>query len=80
MKVYQQNPLPDLKRAAKDPTNLNKVCEIRQGSDQLPAASQRGIMSVYTLFPSSKEHKATVTMTFIEKASRDIKKKKSFRG
>lgn len=41
MKVYQQNPLADLKRAAKEPTNLNKVCEIRQGSDQLPAASQR---------------------------------------
>ena len=38
LKVYQQAPLAGLKGAAQQPTNLTKVHEVRQGSDELPAA------------------------------------------
>ena len=68
-----------LKGAAQQPTNLIKVSEVRQGSDESPAAFLEQLMEALTQYtpydPSSKEHKATVTMAFIDQASRDIRKK-----
>ena len=47
--------------------------------DESPAAFLEQLMEALTQYtpydPSSKEHKATVTMAFIDQASRDIRKK-----
>ena len=71
--------MADLKKAARQPTNLTKVHEVRQGSDESPAAFLNPLMETFHHYipydPSSKEHKATVTMALIEQASRDIRKK-----
>jgi hypothetical protein len=71
--------LADLKKAARQPTNLTKVPEVRQGSDESPAAFLNPLMETFHHYipydPSSNEHKATVAMALIEQASRDIRKK-----
>jgi hypothetical protein len=58
---------------------LTKVHNVKQGPDELPAAFLELLMEVfhhYTPYDSSsEEHKATVTMAFIDQASRDIRKK-----
>jgi hypothetical protein len=58
---------------------LTKVREVKQGPDEFPAAFLEWLMEAfhqYTLHnSSSEEHKATMTMVFIDKASRDIRKK-----
>ena len=52
---------------------MTKVREVKQTPDESPAAF---LDCQYTPYdPSSEEHKATVTMAFIDQASRDIRKK-----
>jgi hypothetical protein len=61
---------------------LTKVHEVRQGSDELPAAFLEWLMEAFSQYipydSSREEHKATVTMAFIGQARRDIRK--CFRG
>jgi hypothetical protein len=52
---------------------LTKVREVKQRPDELPAAFLEYQYTPYD--PSSKEHKTTVTMAFIDQASRHIRKK-----
>ena len=79
LEVYHQTLLAGLKGVAQCPTNLTKVREVRQGLDLLPAAFLEQLMETslqYTPYDlSSKEHKSTVTIAFIDQASRDIRKK-----
>jgi hypothetical protein len=57
---------------------LNEVREVKQKPDESPAALLGQLMKPFTQYtphdPSSKEHKATVTVAFIDQASRDIRK------
>ncbi|XP_008582059.1 PREDICTED: uncharacterized protein LOC103599693 [Galeopterus variegatus] len=68
-----------LRGAAKCPTNLTKVREITQGSDESPSAFLERLMEAFRRFtpydPGSEKHKATVTVAFIDQFSRDIRKK-----
>lgn len=70
---------PGLKGAAKQPTNLTKVREVWQGPDESPSAFLEQLVEAchqYTTYdPSTKKHKATVTMAFIDQAVRDIKRR-----
>ena len=56
-----------------------KEHDVSQGSDDSPAAFLEGLMETFHQYTpcnlSGKEHKATVTMDFIDQASRDIRKK-----
>ena len=58
---------------------MTKVCEVKQRPDESPVAFLEWLMEAFHQYtpydPSSKEHKATVTMAFIDQASRDIRKK-----
>ena len=58
---------------------MTKVCEVKQGPDESPAAFLEQLIEAfcqYTLYdPRGKKYKATVTMAFIDQASRDIRKK-----
>jgi hypothetical protein len=82
LKVYHQAPLAGLKGAARQSTNLTKVCEVRKGSDESLDVFPEQLMETfchYTSYdPSREKHKATVNMAFIDPASRDIRR--SFRG
>lgn len=61
----------------RQPTNLIKVHEVKQGPDESPTAFLEWLMEAFcqhTAYDSSnKEHKATVSMAFIDQAS--IRKK-----
>jgi hypothetical protein len=76
LKVYHQSLLAGLKGAC---TNLIKVHEVKQGQDELLLAFLEQLMEAFCQYipydPISKKHKATVTMAFIDQASRDIRKK-----
>ena len=76
LKVYHQTPLAGLKGAC---TNLIKVHEVKQGQDELLLAFLEQLMKAFCQYipydPISKKNKATVTMAFIDQASRDIRKK-----
>ena len=52
---------------------MNKVCEVKQGPDELPTAFLECQYSPYD--SNNKEHKTTVKMAFINQASRDIRGK-----
>ena len=58
---------------------FDKVREVRQESDESAAAFLEQLMEAFhqcTPYESnSEEHKATVTVAFIDQASRDIRKK-----
>lgn len=58
---------------------MTKVHEVRQRSDESPAAFLEQFMEAFHQYtpydPSSEEHKATMTMAFIDQAGRDIRKK-----
>jgi hypothetical protein len=57
--------------------------DFKWAPDKLPVAFLEQLMETFLHYthydPSSKGHKAMVTIAFIEQASRDIRKK-SFRG
>jgi hypothetical protein len=78
-KIYHQSLSTGLKTAALRSTNLTKIHDVRQGSDESPAAFLEQLIEAFLQYtpydPSSEEHKATVTMAFIDQASRDIRKK-----
>ena len=78
LKVYHQSLLAGLKGGLhNDPQK--KVHEVRQESDESSAAFLEQLMEAFhqcTPYESnSEEHKATVTVAFIDQASRDIRKK-----
>ena len=79
LRIYRQALLASLKGAGKRPTNLAKVRTIIQGKDENPAAFMERLLEgfrMYTPFdPEALEHKATVAMSFIDKAAPDIKGK-----
>jgi hypothetical protein len=58
---------------------LTKICDVKQGPDESPAAFLVQFMETFCKYipydPSSKEQKATVTEAFIDQASRDMRKK-----
>ena len=60
---------------------MTKIHDVRQGSDESPAAFLEQLIEAFLQYtpydPSSEEHKATVTMAFIDQASRDIREKAS---
>lgn len=84
LKIYHWALLVGLKGVVQWLTNLTNVCEVIyvKGSDELNAAFPEWLMEAFCQYThydlSIKEHKATVTMVFIDKASKDIKK--SLRG
>ena len=52
---------------------------MRQGPDESPSAFLEQLMEAFCQYtsydPSTEEHKATVTIAFIDQAARDIRKK-----
>lgn len=79
LKVHRQALMAGLKGSAHCPTNLTKVREVVQGLNESPSAFLERLMEAFRQFtpydPSSEEHKATVTVAFIDQSSRDIRKK-----
>jgi hypothetical protein len=77
LKFNLQVLLAGLKAASLQPTDLAKECEVRHGSDEFPAAFLEWLMEAFHQYTpydsSSEEHKATVTMAFIDQPSRDIR-------
>lgn len=79
LKVYRYALMAGLRGAAHNPTTLTKVREVVQGPNESPSAFLERLMEAFRQFthydPSSEEHKATVTVAFIDQSSRDIRKK-----
>uniref|UniRef100_A0A673V210 CCHC-type domain-containing protein n=1 Tax=Suricata suricatta TaxID=37032 RepID=A0A673V210_SURSU len=79
LKVYRQALLAGVKAAARRPTNLTRVYDIRQEADESPAAFLERVMEAFRQFtpfgPEHADHKSTVVMAFINQATPDIKKK-----
>lgn len=84
LKVYCQALMTGLRGAAKCPTNLTKVREVTQGLTESPSTFLERPMEAFRQFtscdPSSQEHKATVTMAFIDQSTRDIRRKLQKQG
>lgn len=58
---------------------MTKVREVKQGPDELLTVFLERLMEALRQYapydPNSKEHKATVTVAFIDQASRDIRER-----
>ncbi|XP_076780077.1 uncharacterized protein LOC143438363 [Arvicanthis niloticus] len=79
LKIYRQTLMAGLRGAARRPTNLAKVRETIQGPAESPSAFLERLMEAFRQFtpydPMSDEHKATVTIAFIDQSASDIKRK-----
>ncbi|XP_057349869.1 formin-1-like [Manis pentadactyla] len=79
LKVFRQALMAGLRGAARRPTNLAKVRGVLQGPDESPSAFLERLMEAFRQYtpydPVSEEHKATVTVAFIDQSSKDIRRK-----
>ena len=79
LRVHHQTLGAGLQAAARKPTNLAKVYDVRQGKDESPAAFLERVIEAfrqYTLMnPEALETKAAIIMAFVNQAAPDIKKK-----
>lgn len=68
-----------LRTAARKPTNLAKVGDVRQRQTESPTTFMERIMEAFRQFtpfdPESPESRASVTLAFVNQAAPDIKKK-----
>ncbi|XP_075862348.1 uncharacterized protein LOC142872885 [Microcebus murinus] len=75
LRVYRQTLMAGLRMAARKPTNLAKVGDVRQGPEESPAAYLERIMEAFRQYspidPTSEESKAAVMMAFVNQAASD---------
>uniref|UniRef100_A0A8C8U412 Core shell protein Gag P30 domain-containing protein n=1 Tax=Peromyscus maniculatus bairdii TaxID=230844 RepID=A0A8C8U412_PERMB len=79
LRVYRQARLAGLKAAARKPTNMAKVYDIRQGVDESPAAYLERLMTAFKQYtpydPESPMTTQAVILAYINQAAPDIRKK-----
>lgn len=75
LRVYRQTLMAGLKAAARKPTNLAKVHDVRQGKDESPVAFLERIIEAFRQNPEAPETRAAIVMAFVNQAAPDIKRK-----
>ncbi|CAD7668002.1 unnamed protein product [Nyctereutes procyonoides] len=79
LRVHCQTLGAGLQAAARKPTNLAKVYDVRQGKDESPAAFLEIVIEAFRQYtpmnPEVPETKAAIIMAFVNQAAPDIKKK-----
>ncbi|CAD7679580.1 unnamed protein product [Nyctereutes procyonoides] len=79
LRVHRQTLMAGLQAAARKPTNLAKVYDVRQGKDESPAAFLERVIEAFRQYtpmnPEAPETKAAIIMAFVNQAAPDIKKK-----
>lgn len=77
--VYYKALLAGPSAAARQPTDLSKVCDIRQGADENPAVFLELLQEAFRIYipydPESQENTAAMTLAFINQSVPDIKRK-----
>lgn len=76
---YRQVLLRGLRAAARKPTNLSKVTEVKQGPSESPTAYLERLLQAYRTWtpidPRAPENQAAVVIQFVSQAAPDIRKK-----
>lgn len=76
---YRQVFLRGLRAAARKPTNLTKVTDIRQGPDESPTAYLERLLQAYRTWtpidPRAPENQPAVVLQFVSQSAPDIRKK-----
>ncbi|AGV92852.1 gag protein [Galidia ERV] len=76
---FRQILLRGLRAAARKPTNLSKVTEVRQGPSESPTAYLERLYQAYRTWtpidPRAPENQAAVVIQFVSQSAPDIKKK-----
>lgn len=66
------------KASSRHPTDLSKVCAIRQGTDENPAVFLEHLQEAFRIYipydPESQENAAAMTLAFINQSAPDIKR------
>ncbi|XP_066228780.1 uncharacterized protein [Saccopteryx leptura] len=77
--LYRQTLMMGLRAAARRPTNLAKVREIIQGSEESPSRFLERLMEAYRRYtpfdPESEDQKGALAMAFIGQSATDIQRK-----
>ncbi|CAD7682007.1 unnamed protein product [Nyctereutes procyonoides] len=78
-RVHRQTLGAGLQAAARKPTNLAKVYDVRPGKDESPAAFLEQVIEAFRQYtpmnPEAPETKAAIIMAFVNQAAPDIKTK-----
>ena len=66
--------------SSRQPTDLSKVCAIRQGTDENPAVFLEHLQEAFRIIyipydPESQENAAAISLDFINQTAPDIKRK-----
>nr|ABD46828.1 gag protein [Reticuloendotheliosis virus]ARM38916.1 gag protein [Fowlpox virus]AIG99438.1 gag protein [Reticuloendotheliosis virus]UJR02111.1 gag protein [Fowlpox virus]UJR02115.1 gag protein [Reticuloendotheliosis virus] len=76
---YRQILLRGLRAAARKPTNLSKITEVRQGADESPTAYLERLYQAYRTWspidPRAPENQAAIVIQFVSQSAPDIRKK-----
>nr|AGV92855.1 gag protein [Echidna ERV] len=76
---YRQILLRGLRAAARKPTNLSKITEVRQGPTESPTAYLERLYQAYRTWtpidPGSPDNQAAIVIQFVSQSAPDIRKK-----
>ncbi|XP_013378019.1 PREDICTED: uncharacterized protein LOC106150244 [Chinchilla lanigera] len=76
---YRQLLLGAMRAAARKPTNLSKVTEVTQGSEESPAAFLERLQEAYRIYtpidPEAPENRRAINIAFVSQSAPDIRKK-----
>lgn len=79
MSQYRQVLLRGLRAAARKPTNLSKVTEVKQGPTESPTAFLEWLYQAYRTWtpidPRAPENQAAIVIQFVSQSAPDIRKK-----
>ncbi|XP_061875890.1 uncharacterized protein LOC133629252 [Colius striatus] len=79
LSIYRRALVAGLRGAARKPTNLAKVREIMQGSNEPPSVFLERLMEAYRIYtpfdPTSEGQRASAIMSFIGQSASDTKRK-----
>lgn len=79
MSQYRQVLLRGLRAAARKPTNLSKVTEVKQGPTESPTAFLERLYQAYRTWtpidPRAPENQAAIVIQFVSQSAPDIRKK-----
>uniref|UniRef100_UPI001A9F41EF uncharacterized protein LOC120883926 n=1 Tax=Ictidomys tridecemlineatus TaxID=43179 RepID=UPI001A9F41EF len=76
---YHQALLEGFRRAARKPTNLSKVAEVKQNPDESPSAFLERLLEAYRLYtpidPEDPTNLKVINLAFVAQSAPDIRKK-----
>ncbi|KAL6085174.1 hypothetical protein STEG23_032189 [Scotinomys teguina] len=79
LRIYHQALLASLKATAHQPTNMDKIYDVKQGAEESPAVYLERLVTAFKQYssynPESEEAQQAVVLAYVNQVAPDIRKK-----